>query len=271
MKAVGTVVRLASVATDTNRDRRREWLARLRDDRPKLAAAAADQKLKLASIFGVAGLLASGRFPSFWKEGIYAKQSTIGADPSLGLSDRHIRRIIGFLADRGYICHDRRPGRTSLIRPSTPDIMFGVNPGNRVRYPGHHVRGTPDIESDTPDTMSDDLTNLKSIDPKNYPLPQAPANGQAANGQPNKNRDSGGAAHALGAPGELLRSRLGDDLFAAWFGKATIESECDGVVALAVPTRFMRKHIEAKFGDALLTCWREIEPATTAIKIEARG
>jgi hypothetical protein len=60
--------------------------------------------------------------------------------------------------------------------------------------------------------------------------------------------------HSLGDAGDRLRSRLGDDVFASWFSKAKIEEATDKVIALSVPTVFLKNWISTHYGDAVLDC-----------------
>ncbi|WP_168202821.1 MULTISPECIES: DnaA N-terminal domain-containing protein [unclassified Tardiphaga] len=80
--------------------------------------------------------------------------------------------------------------------------------------------------------------------------------------------DHRAVAGPLGAAGDALRKRLGDDRFRAWFGdKVAIYSEDGDTVTLAAPTRFIRDYIIAQFLDTVLDVWRRIRPATKRIDV----
>ena len=59
----------------------------------------------------------------------------------------------------------------------------------------------------------------------------------------------------LGPQGALLRARLGDDMFAAWFSKARVVTITSEAVTLSVPTRFLAKWIKENFAAAIIDCW----------------
>src|SRR5579872_2603998 len=88
-------------AAENDRALSRQWIGRLRADikAGNLDVDAADRNgpVKLSSVLAVAKSLASPRYPSFWHGGIYARQSTIGADPDVSLGDRQVARVINLL------------------------------------------------------------------------------------------------------------------------------------------------------------------------------
>jgi hypothetical protein len=134
-----------------------------------LDVAAAELHVKPASVLALAKSIASPRYPSFWRDGIYARQSTIGADPDVGLSGRQVARIIDLLVKQGYLERDTRRGRTCLIKP--------ILPVDKVSEPPATMSGTPDI-------VSDESSNLKFTNQKKSPLnPPVEPRGEAANGQ----------------------------------------------------------------------------------------
>ena len=159
------------VVDGADRRRAREWIGNLRADIKLgyLDAAAAELHVKTASVLALAKSIASPRYPSFWHGGIYAQQSTIGADPDVGLSGRQVARIIDLLVKQGYLKRDTRRGRTCLILP--------ILPVDKVSEP-------PDTMSGTPDTVSDKSSNLNLSNQKDSPLnPPVEPRSEAASGQ----------------------------------------------------------------------------------------
>ena len=59
-----------------------------------------------------------------------------------------------------------------------------------------------------------------------------------------------------------LRSHFGETAFRRWFEAVTATAdEIDGsLLALALPTRFMRDWVEAHYGDTIRTMWQQIVP-----------
>ncbi|MGP9814416.1 helix-turn-helix domain-containing protein [Rhodopseudomonas sp. NSM] len=74
-------------------------------------------------------------------------------------------------------------------------------------------------------------------------------------------------AGRLGAGGEALRLRIGDDRFAAWFGKVELISEVDGEIVLSAPTAFARDHIIAQFETDVEAAWRGTMPGFRRVVI----
>jgi DnaA N-terminal domain len=156
---------------EADRQRAREWIGHLRAaiKQGYLDVAAAELHVKPASVLAPAKSIASPRYPSFWRGGIYARQSTIGVDPDVGLSGRQVARIIDLLVMQGYLERDTRRGRTCLIQPILPLDK---------------VSELPATMSGTPDMVSDESSNLKLSNQKESPLsPPVEPRGEAASGQ----------------------------------------------------------------------------------------
>jgi biotin operon repressor len=77
-------------------------------------------------------------------------------------------------------------------------------------------------------------------------------------------------AHALGEAGDLLRSRLGADLFASWFGQVKVEHITDGTLTLSAPTKFMRNWITTNYLHDVLACWKRGQPTIERVEIAVR-
>ncbi len=52
-----------------------------------------------------------------------------------------------------------------------------------------------------------------------------------------------------------LRAEFGDGVFRSWLKPMTLTGVSDGVIRIAVPTRFMRDRINALYGDRLRSLW----------------
>ena len=71
----------------------------------------------------------------------------------------------------------------------------------------------------------------------------------------------------LGLAGEHLRRRLGDAVITSWFGQVTVEEVNDMSMTLAVPTRFLRDEIAARFHDDVLAACRVERPAIDRVNV----
>ena len=67
-----------------------------------------------------------------------------------------------------------------------------------------------------------------------------------------------------------LRTELGEDVFASWFGRLELEAVVDGGAHLTVPTRFLKSWIEAHYVDRVLAVYRmeaaEVERVTIGVR-----
>jgi len=201
--SLDAAIKRRSARPMAERDRSREWVTRLRNDikAGHLDAAAATRKVKLATVLRVAKSLASPRYPSFWGAGVYAKQTTIGADPDVGLSGDHVARVIKLLAKTGYLelaDPRERKGRTCLLRPKLPGAAADTPPPTSCRTTPTSCRTPPTSCRSTSDIMSDESTNLipnQKADPT-----LAEPSGNAANRQAKKGKND--SASSLGEPAE---------------------------------------------------------------------
>jgi hypothetical protein len=291
-------------AAENDRELSRQWIRRLRADIKggNLDVDAADKNgpVKLSSVLAVAKSLASPRYPSFWHGGIYARQSTIGADHDVSLGDRQVARVINLLVKAGYVeraDQDVRKGRTCLLKPKTPAAEMSE---------------PSDTMSSTPDKMSEESSNLKPT--KDYPLnPPAEPSGNAVSGQARRSlstrspilhqRPVQGAPKGeiiqfaapaddqwhrfRNAPGdagketdrdrgvdknlpgeewcEHLRRHLGNDVFRAWFAQVRTLRLENGIVTMAVKTRFMKSWIDNEYAEQLLAAWRAHDATRCAL------
>jgi hypothetical protein len=73
--------------------------------------------------------------------------------------------------------------------------------------------------------------------------------------------------HALGPAGAALLHRIGPLVFQSWFNKATLLSETNETVTLAVPDRFLASHIRQDFEQKILAAWQTIRPSIQRVEI----
>ena len=191
-----------SVAVEVERLLSRKWVSSIRDDiragHLDTIAARADIRVKPSSALAVAKSLASPRYPSFWKDGVYARQSAIGADPDVALSGRHIARIIKLLVAGGYLKRaeqDKRKGRTCLLQPMLPSAANTVDQPAEASVTPDIISGTaptscpppPPSCPTTPHMVSEESSDLNPNQKAHSPLnPPADPSGDAASGQASK-------------------------------------------------------------------------------------
>ena len=68
-----------------------------------------------------------------------------------------------------------------------------------------------------------------------------------------------------------LKAKLGDDVFASWFGRARLDAVSTGHVALSVPTNFLRSWIRTHYARELLLFWQEERADVLRIDIAVRS
>ena len=68
-----------------------------------------------------------------------------------------------------------------------------------------------------------------------------------------------------------LHTELGDDIFSSWFGRMEFEAVDQGAVRLSVPTRFLRKWIQAHYAERVLTLWQAEEPTIGRLELSVRS
>ena len=68
-----------------------------------------------------------------------------------------------------------------------------------------------------------------------------------------------------------LKAKLGDDVFASWFGRARLDSVSKGHVALSVPTNFLRSWIRTHYARELLAFWQEERTDVLRIDVGVRS
>ena len=68
-----------------------------------------------------------------------------------------------------------------------------------------------------------------------------------------------------------LKAKLGDDVFASWFGRARLDAVSTGHVALSVPTNFLRSWIRTHYARELLIFWQQERADVLRIDIAVRS
>jgi chromosomal replication initiator protein len=86
---------------------------------------------------------------------------------------------------------------------------------------------------------------------------------------------AGSGAAPFGEPWSRVRRRLrvelGEDVFTSWFGRLELDSVCEGVARLTVPTRFLKSWIESHYADRVLTLFRAECGDVTRLALSVRG
>src|ERR1700719_4150269 len=87
------------------------------------------------------------------------------------------------------------------------------------------------------------------------------SNGYAAGAVGHEAAATAGAPIAWEQLRLVLREHFGETAFRRWFESVTasvVEEEAGSVVAMNLPTRFMRDWVEAHYGDTIRTLWRQM-------------
>jgi chromosomal replication initiator protein len=99
---------------------------------------------------------------------------------------------------------------------------------------------------------------------------------RSSDGMPQVARTQSAASNAaFGEPWSRVRRRLrvelGEDVFTSWFGRLELDSVCDGVARLTVPTRFLKSWIESHYADRVLNLFRAECGEVTRLAVSVRG
>lgn len=245
----------AAIRSVSDRERRKRlWVGPLLDDLATSAAQEAAERCHVSCrlIAQVAGFIVN--LNSFLDRGyVYPSQRRLAASikGSNGqpVSDRQIRRAIRFLRERGHLRQENGRGTPKIF----PLYRAAVTAESATRRSdtmsgevGHHVR---DGRTSCPPKL---LVLKPSIQTLSSPTP------------PSRVEPSGDIvrladvkAHGLGDAADLLRARLGPEIFNAWFSNVAIEAIADQVATFSAPTRFFRNYIADHFADELLVCLKQ--------------
>jgi hypothetical protein len=73
--------------------------------------------------------------------------------------------------------------------------------------------------------------------------------------------------HQLGPAGDRLRQRLGNDVFASWFGGARIVGASGDTVTIGVDTAFIRTRIISQFEAQCVAAFSAIDPTVARVEV----
>jgi DnaA N-terminal domain len=89
---------------------------------------------------------------------------------------------------------------------------------------------------------------------------------------PSDNSNAAALENSLGALGDQLRARLGDDEFRSWFASVTVQEATEGRLTLEAPTKFYRNKIATRYADTILELAQREMPTIERVEIvERRG
>lgn len=69
---------------------------------------------------------------------------------------------------------------------------------------------------------------------------------------------------------QLLRARLGDEIFTSWFNALELEEIRDSVIVATVPVKFLRNWIQTHYVDDLVACCRSEFPSAESVDVRLR-
>ncbi len=70
---------------------------------------------------------------------------------------------------------------------------------------------------------------------------------------------------------QLLKAKIGAEVYQSWFGRAQLEQSSSSVVTLSVPTPFLRTWINSHYLDDMLALWQKEEPSVLKLDIVVRS
>src|ERR1700754_5305981 len=68
-----------------------------------------------------------------------------------------------------------------------------------------------------------------------------------------------------------LRSSVGEDVYTSWFARMGLEGVQDESVHLSVPTRFLKRWIQAHYAERVLSAWQAEMPEVHRIDLTVRS
>jgi len=68
-----------------------------------------------------------------------------------------------------------------------------------------------------------------------------------------------------------LRARLGQDVYASWFGRMKLAEASKGIIRLSVPTAFLRSWINNHYIRQIEELWQAEEPSTLKVEVVVRS
>lgn len=70
---------------------------------------------------------------------------------------------------------------------------------------------------------------------------------------------------------QLLRAKIGTEVYQSWFGRLQLEPSTNTVIQLSVPTPFLRTWINSHYVDQLLTLWQKEEASVIKVEVIVRS
>lgn len=203
----------------------------------------------------------------------YPSQDTLARDTEQ--STDTVQRQMKQLAALGLVRIEKRPAvkgqwpglvyflALPVAEMTEPQSAARPEPHSHAARNGRHraAKATPAVPQNTPSPCRSHVRHEQKEQIEQRARASAPARAvpaerpQAIEGS---EREPSAFAGPLGAGGEALRRRIGDDRFAAWFSKVTLLSDADGEIVLSAPTSFVRDHITAQFDADLDAAWRGV-------------
>ncbi|MCD0417271.1 helix-turn-helix domain-containing protein [Rubrivivax sp. JA1024] len=178
----------------------------------------------------------------------YPSQDTLARDTEQSVDT--VQRQIKQLVNLGLIRVEKRPGHKgqwagrvyflSLPKEDIPEPQNAAWPGD-----DHAAPGPATIPQKGRSPCRKAVRHEPVEQPKEQRAREKPVQRQVA---PPPAR--------LGAAGEVLAQRIGQDRFASWFSKVELVSARDGKVILAAPTKFIRDYVTTHFASEMLAAWK---------------
>ncbi|PZA12761.1 hypothetical protein DNX69_07675 [Rhodopseudomonas palustris] len=219
----------------------------------------------------------------------YPSQDTLARDTEQ--STDTVQRQMKQLAALGLVRIEKRPAvkgqwpglvyflALPVAEMTEPQIAARSAPQSPAARNGRDraAKATPAVPQNTPSPCRSYVRHeqKEQIEQRGRARASAPARAvpaerpQAIEGS---ERERSAFAGPLGAGGEALRRRIGDDRFAAWFSKVTLLSDADGEIVLSAPTSFVRDHIAAQFDADLDAAWRGVmADFRSVVVVQQRG
>ena len=190
------------------------------------------------------------------------------------ISDRQVRRAIRFLRERGHLRQENGRGTPKMF-----PLYRAATANSEAAKVGHKVGLRSDIRSDmVSGDVGHHVRDGRTSCPPNL-LVLKPSTQTISSPTPPSGAEPSGIAglgdvdaHGLGDAADLLRARLGPEVFGAWFSKVAIEKIADQVVTITAPTKFIRDWIAYHFaGQVLASLQQAVGVAINAVEIVVRA
>src|SRR6266852_2048761 len=70
---------------------------------------------------------------------------------------------------------------------------------------------------------------------------------------------------------QRLRAEVGDDVYSSWFARTDLDGSDEEVVRLSLPTRFLKRWIQAHYVEKVLACWKAEQPTLRRVALNVRS